>query len=297
MSTRTQYKQQYSLTDIPDLLIIGPITNDHLLLDEDYISLGGTTTYGAALAKKLNCQPAIVTSMKREDLLPNSLPGIPIHIAESSTTTSFVNSYNSDGLRKQKLIEIATKIKPSDIPKQWIRIPVVLLGPLANEVDYSCARLFYGSIVVATIQGWLRQWDSKGMTSIPKVWDGTEVLPFIDAAIVSEHDFENVENFEKWKTLVNILVLTQGENGATIFHSGKKIHIPGWKTDAVDPTGAGDVFAAAFSLSYSKSSDVEYAGRFASCAASFSVQEVGFESMPTQKQVESRMKQHPNGIQ
>ncbi|MFL2761820.1 MAG: PfkB family carbohydrate kinase [Dehalococcoidia bacterium] len=297
MSTRTQYNQQDDLNFLPDLLIIGPITNDHSVLDEDYKSLGGTTTYGAVLAQKLNYHPAIVTSMKRGDLPQNSLPGIPIHIAESINTTSFVNIYNSEGARKQKLIDIATKIKPSDIPKEWIKTPVVLLGPLANEVDYSCTRIFSDSIVIATIQGWLRQWDSKGMTSIPKEWDGTEVLPFVDAAIVSEHDFENLEDFEKWKTLVNILILTQGENGATIFHSGKKIHIPGWKTDAVDPTGAGDVFAAAFSLSYSKSSNVEYAGRFASCAASFSVQGVGFESMPTQKQVESRMNQHPNGKQ
>ena len=95
MNTRTQYNKKVELNFIPDLLIIGPITKDHLLLDEDYISLGGTTTYGASLAKKLNYQPAIVTSMKHEDLQPNSLSGIPIHIAQSTTTTSFVNIYNS----------------------------------------------------------------------------------------------------------------------------------------------------------------------------------------------------------
>lgn len=297
MNMRTQYNKQDNLISIPDLLIIGPITNDHLLLDEDYTSLGGTTTYGAALAKKLDYQPAIVTSMKREDLPPNSLPGIPIHIAESSTTTSFVNTYNSEGVRKQKLIDIATKIKPPDIPKEWVKSPVVLIGPLANEVDYSCARIFSNSIVIANIQGWLRQWDSKGMTSSPKAWDGIEVLPFLEAAIVSEHDFDNLANFEQWKTLVKILVVTHGENGSTVFHSGKKINIPAWKVDSVDPTGAGDVFAAAFSLSYSKSSDVENAARFASCASSFSVQGIGFKSMPTQKQVENRMNEYPNGIQ
>ena len=94
---------------------------------------------------------------------------------------------------------------------------------------------------------------------------------------------------------MKILIVTKGENGATVFHSNKIIDIPAWKVDEADPTGAGDVFAAAFSLTYSKSLNVEYAARFASCAASFSVEGIGFESMPTKKQVECRMKQHPTG--
>ena len=295
MNTRTQYNKKVELNFIPDLLIIGPITKDHLLLDEDYISLGGTTTYGASLAKKLNYQPAIVTSMKHEDLQPNSLSGIPIHIAQSTTTTSFVNIYNSEGVRKQKLSEIAKKITPSDIPQQWTQSPTVIIGPLANEVDYSCARIFSNSIVVVTIQGWLRQWDNDGMISSPKEWNGMEVLPYVDVAIVSESDFESIENFKHWKKIVKILIVTKGENGATVFHSNKIIDIPAWKVDEADPTGAGDVFAAAFSLTYSKSLNVEYAARFASCAASFSVEGIGFESMPSKKQVECRMKQHPTG--
>ena len=40
MNTRTQYNKKVELNFIPDLLIIGPITKDHLRLDEDYISLG-----------------------------------------------------------------------------------------------------------------------------------------------------------------------------------------------------------------------------------------------------------------
>ena len=296
MSTRTQYKHQDSFTGLPDLLTIGPITNDYLLQDADRTSPGGTATYAAALTTKLNYKPSIVTSMKLEDVPKNVIPGTPVHVVSSPETTTFENSYNSKGLRKQRLIKTATRIKASDIPKNWIESPVILIGPVANEIDYSCARIFPNSIVVATIQGWLRQWDNEDIT-YPKEWDGTEVLPFLTAAIVSEDDFDSVENFQNWKTLANILIVTRGENGSTVFHSDKKINIPAWRVDSVDPTGAGDVYAAAFSLIYWISSDIEYAARFASCAASFSVQGMGIESIPSLKQIETRMTQHPNGIQ
>jgi sugar/nucleoside kinase (ribokinase family) len=61
----------------------------------------------------------------------------------------------------------------------------------------------------------------------------------------------------------------------------------------VDPTGAGDIFAAAFLIRLAESDDVAEATRFASAAASISVGGEGTDSVPTRAQVESLLAQHP----
>ena len=48
------------------------------------------------------------------------------------------------------------------VPLNWLRAPIVLLGPLDREVDYDLAATFSGSFLGLTPQGWLRQWDAEG---------------------------------------------------------------------------------------------------------------------------------------
>lgn len=43
-----------------------------------------------------------------------------------------------------------------------------------------------------------------------------------------------------------IICITKGRNGATIFADGKILELPGLKVNEVDPTGAGDTFAGTF---------------------------------------------------
>jgi sugar/nucleoside kinase (ribokinase family) len=61
----------------------------------------------------------------------------------------------------------------------------------------------------------------------------------------------------------------------------------------VDPTGAGDVFAAAFLVRYRETGDPFASALFASCAASLSVEAPGLEGVPTRARVEERFRQFP----
>ena len=65
--------------------------------------------------------------------------------------------------------------------------------------------------------------------------------------------------------------------------------IPPVAAREVDPTGAGDVFAAAYLIAYHESRDPVYAATYASCAASFAVEAPGMEGIPTRAQVASRL--------
>lgn len=57
----------------------------------------------------------------------------------------------------------------------------------------------------------------------------------------------------------------------------------------VDPTGAGDVFAAAFLVSLRRREAVATAARFAAAAAAISVEGFGLGAIPTRAVIEERL--------
>ena len=76
-----------------------------------------------------------------------------------------------------------------------------------------------------------------------------------------------------------MVILTRGEEGSVLFWKGKKISFPTFRIEEKDPTGAGDVFAAAFLVQYYKTKDPIDSSRFANCVASFAVEQNGLEQM------------------
>jgi sugar/nucleoside kinase (ribokinase family) len=87
-------------------------------------------------------------------------------------------------------------------------------------------------------------------------------------------------------------VLTRGERGASYYRAGKWQHLPAFQSKRqVDPTGAGDVFAAAFFVYLKQSGDPELSAHFACCVASFAVEKRHHAAVPTLEQVAERWKQ------
>ena len=69
--------------------------------------------------------------------------------------------------------------------------------------------------------------------------------------------------------------------------------VPAYPARQVDPTGAGDVFAVAYLVSYFESRDPFASALFASCVASLSVEAMGLASVPTREQIEKKMAKFP----
>jgi len=86
-----------------------------------------------------------------------------------------------------------------------------------------------------------------------------------------------------------LLVATDGRHGATLFQHGTTERFPAFPASEVDPTGAGDVFAAAFLVHLYRHGDPRAAVQFANCVASFSVEREGITGIPTLAMVEERM--------
>ncbi len=255
----------------------------------DGYTVGGTATYSSITARNLGQRPGIVTRLAPDFLVPPLLHDIAVHRIPSAHTTTFHNIYH-DGHRQQFLLSVADAMQPDDIPLEWRATPIVHLGPLCRELAPRFATLFPNSLVGVTPQGWLRQWDESGRVRM-RLWEeAPEILPHVDVLVLSEEDLNgNARLMDEYARLTRIAVLTQGPRGCVVFTQGIERQVPGFPVSEVDPTGAGDVFAAAFLVRLQEIQDPFHAARFANATASFCVQAPGVTGIPMRAQVEQRL--------
>ena len=146
-----------------------------------------------------------------------------------------------------------------------------MLAPVFHDVPSSLADKFPRSLLGVSPQGWLRRTSSKGLVR-PADWYDAQVLNRADVVILSELDVAGGRIPARWLDHCGIFILTKGKSGAVMRYGGRWFNIPAYPAREVDPTGAGDVFAAAFLIRYFETKDAFAAGLFASCAASLKVE-------------------------
>lgn len=284
----------------PSFLTIGHVTRD--LLPDGSFTLGGTVTFAALTAYQLGLVPAIVTRTDEILLtqLASLLPEITLAVHPAPVTTTFENRYHG-GFRVQYLRECAPQIELADVPPTWLAAPIILLGPLAQELPLSLLQNLPrhpGSLLAATPQGWLRRWDTDGRVW-PTQWEDAErMLPLLDVLILSHDDLLPFADgkreaadaiLARWSEYVPLLVATDGRHGATLFEHGSRTRFPAYPANEVDPTGAGDVFAAAFLAHFYQYRDQRAATNFANCTASLSIEHPGITGIPTLAEIQQRL--------
>ncbi len=272
----------------PEFLVIGVVTKD--VIPGGY-TVGGTVTYAALTARNLGYRAAVLTSAEPTLDLSAVLAGVQVHRVSSAATTIFDNQYVG-GSRRQYLYAVADPITAAHVPPAWQQAPVVHLGPLVHELGADLAAHFPHSLVGVTPQGWLRTWDNTDRLVRRRSWiEAPTVLAHTDVLVFSEEDVAgDPATIEAWAGMVPILIVTQGARGADVYVRGVPRHVPAFPAHEVDPTGAGDVFAAAFLLRFRESNDPYEAARFAHCVAAFCVEGPGTTNLPTREQVERRLR-------
>jgi ribokinase len=87
---------------------------------------------------------------------------------------------------------------------------------------------------------------------------------------------------------VHSVVITLGAEGAYLAGAGLREFIPAFKVDAVDTTGAGDVFCGALAVGLVEGKSLQEAASFASAAAAISVTRLGAQpSAPERREIEA----------
>ncbi|SFF28839.1 ribokinase [Paenibacillus algorifonticola] len=91
----------------------------------------------------------------------------------------------------------------------------------------------------------------------------------------------------------NPIVMTAGSSGAYYKGANGELgHIPGYKVEVVDTTGAGDTFNGALAVKLSEGASLQEAAQFAVAASALSVTKLGAQSgMPLRHAVEAFIKQ------
>lgn len=274
-----------------DFLVIGHITKD---LQPDGFTLGGTVTYAAITAHRLGRRAAILTKAEPSIVRTDGLyQGIAVHVLPSDRTTTFRNIYH-DGHRQQFVSDVAPPITAADVPPHWSDPRIVLLGPVAQEITADLAAAFPRSLVGVIPQGWMRRWDETGRV-YPQPWrQAAEILRSARVLVLSEEDLGgDLAALDEYIAHTEIVVLTAAARGCTVYWRGEAHPIPPRPANEVDPTGAGDVFTAAFLIRLDETNDPLASARFANVVASFSVEAPGVTGIPTREIAEAWLAEHP----
>lgn len=273
----------------PSFISLGHLSFDVNVIDNGPPSShipGGAVAYSTLTAQKHGLAAGAVTSVGDDYPVDLILEGVDVQVVESEHTVSFANYYDS-GERTQVLMASGNRISQAAVPSDWTTPDIVFVGPLLHELPTDCVNWFDAKLSCLVPSGWLRRWGHDGAIS------HADMLPPFrgkkwDVIAVSESEIELLPEQQLFD-LGEIVCVTRGENGTSVWSNGEWIQIPAVKAEPVDFTGAGDIWATGFTIAVSEGKSIEEAGRYAATAAAISIESIGLSGCPSREQVESRL--------
>jgi len=179
------------------------------------------------------------------------------------------------------------------VPDDWRDASLSLLAPVVDEVDPMIATLFTDGAVGAAAQGWVRQVKPDGLV-IPRAWQSPErLLQSVQALFLSREDIRGQEAaVVEWFQRMPVGVLTADRAGALLFVNGERYEVQPRRASEVDPTGAGDVFAATFLIQYQRDGDPWHAAAAAACAGSLAVEGEGWSAVADRAELDAALAEY-----
>ena len=240
------------------------MSNDHL---EAGIFPGGSALYASLVAAHLGLSARAVTSHGPDFVGLEALAAAGVTVEGAGRTTTTFDERFQGGHRSQRVLAVA---EPLTVP---VEADIVFACPIVDEV---AASVLVGPLVGAGLQGWFRRLAGGGVVE-RRVPDDLGFLAPCRAVFVSLEDLGAAAPavLPRLRAVVPIVVVTDGRRGATVHAGGDSLHVPVFPAREVDPTGAGDVFAAAFLVALFRGEALATAGRFAAAAASIVIEGMG----------------------
>ncbi len=253
---------------------------------------GGPALYVARTLANLGAQVTLVTN-RPADYDPEALAGLDIIGKSSSIATRFENLYTAGG-REQRLLAPGDSI--SELPSLVADLDALVFAPVYHELDDLLARpgtlarkaggLFF------LLQGTLRQAHPSGR--VAQCDDPRSslagVVPARAWALYSREDTADPEDLARWLSGRGVnVVLTRDVEGACLYQGNQVRAFEAAAAHALDLTGAGDCFAAAFVVRLLETGDADLAMRFGLAAGAVTVEGSGLAGVPTRAAIEARL--------
>ena len=266
--------------------VVGSITIDKIVSEgQRFFKLGGVTTYAGLTYRRHGIPTLIVSNLAERDLnVIKKLKVEKIDVIGDATdhTTHFVNYIQEHG-RNQELLQQARPIAAEKIQTLVHRVDGLHIGPLHPlDIDPAALSLLHKSNlpIFLDVQGYTRMIRDRKV--YPEVSNHlTEALKAAQIIKANGSEYRTILNFYQLD-LTNLMkqfkikesVVTLGKNGGFVHtRNGETFQ---YAADTVnspaDPTGAGDVFFAAYIVSrFSNHLSIPAACRYAARIAALQV--------------------------
>ena len=216
-----------------------------------------------------------------------------IRVDYNKTTGIAFNQYNSNGSRKFIFAPgAAGDLSPTDLKHSYFsNVKVLHIMGSSLAISSSSCDACYKAIRVAKEENpeVLISFDPNlrlEMSDIREILEICEpVLKATDILLPSEEEAKilaQTSNSEEacrdlLKKDIPLIVLKQGKKGCTLYSKKNKSssHVPSYKVDELDPTGAGDCFGGAFVVAYLAGLDPIDAARFSNAVGALKVTQLG----------------------
>jgi sugar/nucleoside kinase (ribokinase family) len=215
-------------------------------------------------------------------------------------TGGFRLIYDETGNRTLDVIGIADKIDPKDLPESFLKSRFFLIGPILGEVDLELVefiRSSTSSIVFLDPQGLLRIVGHHGrIVHRCERSSFKRIASQVDFIKPNEHESETITEerdpilaLRRLQELGDAIpIVTLAERGSLLLNGNQLVRVPVYHTRALDPTGAGDVYAGSFITEYDRTRELTEAALFASAAGSIMVEQVGPDFEMSVRSVQER---------
>ncbi len=236
--------------------------------------LGGSVVYSALQAARLGLSAEIVGRANPAQLGPYWQPyagEVGMHLQPAELTTLFRNVSSGDA-REQWLEGWAGEIQDlGHLPDS----DILHIAPVAQEITLERLAAECGSrFVLLTPQGLVRRWDGIGarVGLVPRGFTEA-VSSVLDVVVVSETEAPYVsELLAAVPQHGGLAVVTRGRRGCEVLtREGSAEYTADPVSTLVDPTGAGDCFAATLTTEMFRGRPVPEAVGLATAAASLCV--------------------------
>jgi 1D-myo-inositol 3-kinase len=276
---------------LPTVVVCGNVTLDRA--PGGFVP-GGPAYYAGQAWRAMGADVRVLTSAAPAYPL-SALEGTAAHLVPAADTTVFDNRYGADGVRTQRVEAQAAQLDPAFLPEDWRAPDVLHLVPVLSEVDPAAFRAgTRPRITGLCAQGLLRVVDSTGAVLQPPWTPPPALLAAVDVVILSEDDLRGQGGLlERLVRSVRVVAFTHGALGCDVIVGGRTTRVGVFPVEEVDPTGAGDVFAAGLLYAMAQGADPVEAARLGAGAASFVVEARGGEALPLVKGAFARAAQVP----
>ena len=244
-----------------------------------FIGVVGADDFGEMLVERLRSDGVDVSRIRVD--------------RESATAMAFV-AYRSDGSRRFVFtlkFSASAKLSPNDIDPDYVARASVLhvsgstmyISKLARDACVKAVEVAKSSGRVVSLDPNIRL-ELESIERIREILGS--VIKYTDIVLSGEDEllmvtatndiYTAIRRAFEWGPDIEIVIVKRGKKGSlAITRSGDVIEAPALLVKEVDPTGAGDVFNAAFIYGYIKSWKLDRALLFANAAGAIKVGRVG----------------------